>query len=405
MTPLCFGGNCEAFCPHSRVDDRHDHPVRHVLHRTQQGKCPGAHVAAIDLVSDVEDTELRRDPRDDTVHDSDELVLEPEVAEKRDWTSGHRAAQDTRTGAPTTIEHVHLGGAVPDEIHAPLLDDLARRRGVVMLLGAPDTGKTTFARHLLAAGLAAGKTIAYVDADTDQTTCGPPTCAGMKIVRSQSDLDDLHSADRLNFVGSITAEGVVLQQVVATAALVDLARPLADLTVVDTTGTVSGVIGQTLKYHTTELVRPDVVVGLQRGAELEPIVGMLKRFFSAEVHTAPVDPDVRPASPDARRAYRAKQLAAAFAEPIQRWRVRETVFAPTLPAGLDQAKLDGVLVGLQNGEGRCLGLGLLEYRDDTLRVVTNSGDDMRGLRLGSVTMDRDTFALQRFRLRELMFGI
>jgi len=294
---------------------------------------------------------------------------------------------------------------MPDDIHAPLLEDLGRRRGVVMLLGAPDTGKTDFARRLLATGLAAGRTVAYVDADTDQTTCGPPTCTGMKLVRSQADLDDLSLADRLHFVGSVGKEGVMLQQVVATAALADAARLEADLTVVDTTSTVSGVIGQTLKYHTMELIRPDVVIGLQRGAELEPIIGMLRRFFSADVETAPVHPDVLTASPDSRRAHRAKRLATAFAEPLQRWRVRETVFAPTLPAGLDHAKLDGVLVGLQDGEGRCLGLGVLEHSDDILRVVTNSGDDMRGLRLGSVTIDLTTFDLQPFKLRELMFGI
>ncbi|NIR36313.1 MAG: AAA family ATPase, partial [Actinobacteria bacterium] len=116
-----------------------------------------------------------------------------------------------------------------------MLDDLARRRGVVMLVGAPDTGKTTFALGLIAAGLAAGKTIAYVDADTDQTTTGPPTCTGLKLVRSQDDLERLEAADSLHFVGSTSAEGVVLQQVTATAALVDEARGEADLVVVDTT--------------------------------------------------------------------------------------------------------------------------------------------------------------------------
>ena len=132
---------------------------------------------------------------------------------------------------------------------------------------------------------------------------------------------------------------------------------------------------------------------------------MLRRFFSADVETTVVDPGVVPASPESRRSHRAKNLAVAFAEPLQRWRVRETVFAPTLPAGLDQAKLNNVLVGLQDGDGRCLGLGVLEHNDDTLRVVTNSGEDMRGLRLGSVTVDLTTFDLKRFRLRELMFGI
>jgi polynucleotide 5'-kinase involved in rRNA processing len=276
-----------------------------------------------------------------------------------------------------------------------------------MLIGAPDTGKTSFARRLLAAAVTAGKTAAYVDADVDQSTTGPPTCVGLHYVRSQADIEDLSRADAMQFVGSITPEGVVLQQVVSTAALVDLARDRVDLVVVDTTGVVSGVVGQTLKYHKMELCRPDVVVGLQRGAELDPIVGMLRRFFSADVEVTGIDPGIRSPSPDERRAARTKAFGAAFAEPLQRWRVRPTVFAPTLPAGLDFHRLHGVLVGLQDGSGWCLGLGVLEHTetDDLLRVKTNAGEGMRGLRLGSLLIDLDTFEIQRLRLRDLMFGL
>jgi polynucleotide 5'-kinase involved in rRNA processing len=293
---------------------------------------------------------------------------------------------------------------VSEDIHAALIDDLVRRRGVIMLIGGTDTGKTSFARKLLSAAAAAGRTAAFVDADVDQTATGPPTCTGLRIIRSQTDIETIHEAEAMQFVGSITAEGVVLQQVVATAALVDIARPAADLVVVDTTGVVSGVIGQTLKYHKMGLCRPDVVVGLQRGAELEPLVGMLRRFFTAEVEMAPVDPSVRPASPEDRRTHRTKALAAAFAEPLHRWRVRPTVFAPTLPAGLDLARLDRVLVGLMDGTGGCLGLGRLEHDQGVLRVITNAGEGMRGLRLGSLTIDPDTHHVERIKLREVMFG-
>ena len=158
-----------------------------------------------------------------------------------------------------------------------------------MLIGARDTGKTSFGRRLVRAAVTAGKTVGYVDADIDQTTTGPPTCTGLHLARDQSDLEDFGRADAMQFVGSISPEGLVLQQVVATATLVERARREADLVVVDTTGVVSGVMGQTLKYHKMELCRPDVVVGFERGAELEPLVGMLRRFFSAEVsrHSPP----------------------------------------------------------------------------------------------------------------------
>lgn len=276
-----------------------------------------------------------------------------------------------------------------------------------MMIGAPDTGKSSFARRLLAAAVAAGKTAAYVDADVDRSLTGPPTCVGLHYVRRKAEVDDLQRADAMQFVGSITPEGVVLQQVVATAAMVDLARDRVDLVVVDTTGVVSGVVGQTLKYHKMELCHPDVVVGLQRGAELDPLVGMLRRFFSADVEVTGIDPGIRSPSPHERRAGRAAAFADAFAAPLQRWRVRPTVFAPTLPAGLDLHRLDGVLVGLQNGSGWCLGLGVLEYAeaDDVLRVITNAGEGMRGLRLGSVSINLETYEVQRLRLRDLMFGL
>lgn len=292
-----------------------------------------------------------------------------------------------------------------EDIHSGLIEDMVRRRGVVMLIGSADTGKTTFARRLIAAALAVGRSVAFVDADTDQSTIGPPGCTGMAVIESPADLDGPIEAERLQFVGAILPERVILQQVVATAVLVEEARERADLVVVDTSGTVSGVVGQTLKYHKMELCRPEVVIGFQRGAEIEPLVGMLRRFFTAEVEVAPVDPDVRPASPEDRRTWRAKAFADAFAEPLQRWRVRNSVFAPTLPAGLDLARLVGVLVGLQDGAGKCLGLGVLEHDDGQLKVVTNRGQGMRGLWLGSLRLDLDTFEVSTVRLGDLMFGI
>jgi polynucleotide 5'-kinase involved in rRNA processing len=292
-----------------------------------------------------------------------------------------------------------------EDQHGGLIDDLTRRSGVVMLVGAPDTGKSSFARRLLAAALDAGKTAAYVDADVDQTTAGPPACVGLRWIRTAADLASIQNADALQFVGSTTPEGLVLQHVVATAALVNRARSEVDVVVVDTTGVVSGVTGQTLKYHKMELCRPDIVVGLERGAELEPIVGMLRRFFTADVEVAPVDPDVKPASPEDRRARRADRFRAAFGPPLQRWRVRPTVFAPTLPPGLDLGRIDGMLVGLQDGTGWCLGLGVLEHDDGVLRVITNQGEGMRGLRLGSLHLDLETFDTRRMRLREVMFGL
>lgn len=294
---------------------------------------------------------------------------------------------------------------MPESAHEQLAETLTEQGGVVMLLGAPDTGKTSFARRVLEHTVAAGKVAAYVDADVGQTTVGPPACIGLKWIRDAHDVETISEANDLRFVGSISPKRLVLQQVIGTATLVEEARPEADVIVIDTTGAVSGVTGQTLKFHKMELCHPDVVVALQRGSEIEPIIGMARRFFSATVEVVGVHPDVVPVSPVARARIRAGRFAEALADPLHRWKVRPTVFAPALPAGLDLHRLHDVLVGVYDGAGHCLGLGILEYSDDQLRVLTRVVEGMKGLRLASLRIDRETFETTPVDLREIMFGL
>lgn len=292
-----------------------------------------------------------------------------------------------------------------DSPHSQLAKELATA-STVMLLGALDTGKTTLAHRVAAAAVAQDRVVGMVDADVDNSTIGPPTCVGMRLVRTPAELEQPGAADALHFVGTLSPSRLILQQVIATASMVERAREAgAEIVIIDTTATVSGVAGETLKYHKMELCRPDRVVALQRGSEMEPIVGMLNRFFSVEVDMMPAEPEVTVRSPDERAAWRAEALAQAFAGPLERWRVRPTVFAPTLPAGLDLDRLDQLLVGVHDGEGHCLGLGRLEYEDGAVRVLTNVGEGMQGLRLGSVRIDVETFETRPVSLREVMFGV
>jgi polynucleotide 5'-kinase involved in rRNA processing len=286
-------------------------------------------------------------------------------------------------------------------------EELARevsRTDVAMLMGGVDTGKTTLGLLATRMALAAGRTVAFVDADVGNTTVGPPACVGLKILRTLDDLNEIATPDFLHFVGTITPTRLVLQQVVATAAMVDLAKQHADLVIVDTTAVASGVAGESLKYHKTELVRPDKVVVLQRGGEMEPIVGMLRRFLGVDVTVAPSDPNVMPVSPDERAARRQDAFRRSLTAPLERWKVRPTVFAPTLPVGLNLDRLQDVVVGVQNETGGCLGIGLLDFDNEGLRVATAVGDGMRGLRLGSMRLEPNSMEIQLLSLRDVMFG-
>ncbi|HET8739509.1 MAG TPA: Clp1/GlmU family protein [Acidimicrobiia bacterium] len=290
----------------------------------------------------------------------------------------------------------------------PQHESLARQAaspGVTMLIGGLDTGKTTVAMDAVRYALAAGHRPVLVDADIGISTVGPPACVGLKVFDSEDDIENVHEPDALHFVGAITSSRLVLQQVVATAVMVERARHLGDVIIIDTTAVAAGVSGETLKYHKAELCRPDRVVALQRGEEMEPVVGMLRRFLDIEVVTAPTDPGLVPLGPDDRARMRKEAFAKALAPPLERWKVRSTVFAPTLPVGLNLGRLDGVLVGVQDSTGGCLGLGILQVENDTLRVMTNVGEGMTGLRLGSLRIDPDTYDGTVINLRELMFGV
>jgi polynucleotide 5'-hydroxyl-kinase GRC3/NOL9 len=291
--------------------------------------------------------------------------------------------------------------------HDALVDEAARNKRTAVLIGGLDSGKTTMARAMLGAALGVGRVCAYVDADVGQKTVGPPATVTLKILRSVGDLaaEILADADELSFVGSTTPEGHLLSVVTSVARLNERARDLgADFVVVDTSGLVSGVQGQILKYHKVEMVRPDLVVGLQRGEELQPLLGVIQRFFGTEVAPLPVFPGVRPTTVEQRAENREAAMRRYFSREVHRWRVKPTVFMPALPPLFDLGQLDRMLVGLSDGAGGYLGIGHLEYaaEEGVLRLISPVAEGPKALRLGSVRLE-EGYRAKRVDLRDL-FG-
>lgn len=270
-----------------------------------------------------------------------------------------------------------------------MLESLIARRGTIVMLGGIDTGKTSFGLALGEAARTAGLRAAYVDADIGQSTVGPPTCVGLKFLSDLSEvtLETVANADELAFVGSMSPSGNLLSLVSATARVVaDARRAGSELIIVDTTGLISGVQAEILKYHKLQLVRPDTVLGFQRGEELEPLLGVVSRFLSADVTALRVHSGVHERSAEERLSYRERKFASYFSDPLQRWRVKTTVFMPTIPFDLDPQRLDGLLVGLEDGKGMCLGMGILEYdaSEGILRMVSPVSEGATGLLLGTI---------------------
>ena len=277
----------------------------------------------------------------------------------------------------------------------------------VVLVGGLDSGKTTLGRTVAAKALEEGRTVGYLDAELGQKSVGPPGAVTLRLLREAEDLEGerFGSPDAMYFVGATSPQGQLLPLVVGTARMLDRARDEgADLVVVDTNGVVSGVYGQLLNYHKIELLRPDFVVGMQRGGELDPLLGIVQRFFPVEVIVLPVPAEVSPTSVDERARIREAALQRYFTPPLQRWRVKPTVFMPALPALFDQTQLHRILVGLSDGSGDSIGMGYLDYsnQDGILRLISPVKEAPRALKLGSVRVE-EGYRIRRVDLRNL-FG-
>lgn len=271
---------------------------------------------------------------------------------------------------------------------------LARDGGTVVLLGSMGTGKTAFALELLNRAVANGMPAALIDADIDISTVGPPTTVGVKMLTPGSEVSEesVRTADALGFVGALNPRQHLLPLVMGVGRVVTRARGAgARLIVVDTTGFVAGVYGQWLNFHVMDAAHPDHVVAFERGGEMEPLIGIAQRFTSADVIELDSTGHIQTLSVEDRMTKRESRFAEYFGESASRWRVKPTVFLPTVPPDFDLGLLDGLVVGMEDGKGTCVGIGLLEYDggEGILRMVSPITEGVRGLRLGSVKISRD----------------
>ncbi|RKR06690.1 polynucleotide 5'-hydroxyl-kinase GRC3/NOL9 [Kushneria sinocarnis] len=141
--------------------------------------------------------------------------------------------------------------------------------GRVVVLGAVDTGKSTFCRALMAAAARAGCTHELVDTDPGQKMVGPPAT----LTRSRLDAPDCLA--RLAFVGTPSAAEALKGVRRALPGLLKHNR--ASLTVVNTSGLLGG-RGRALKASVIDAVHPQLIVALGDDPALDAILQGHARF-------------------------------------------------------------------------------------------------------------------------------
>ena len=193
--------------------------------------------------------------------------------------------------------------------------------GVVLILGAIDTGKSTLAKLLIDRWCQAEIRTAMVETDLGQPIAGPPTVLHLFLLNElPPDMEALTSY-ALSFVGTTSPHGHILEIVAGARKMVDWAlKKEAQIVLVDTCGLVSGYAGFRLKFHKIDLLNPKHLLALQRRDELEHLLRPFEAREGMAVHRLPVSSDVQRRSREKRQGFREKRFRDYFqkARPIER---------------------------------------------------------------------------------------
>jgi polynucleotide 5'-hydroxyl-kinase GRC3/NOL9 len=273
-----------------------------------------------------------------------------------------------------------------------LLQTLTDQDGIFFALGRTDVGKSTLLQNLARLITARGKPVAVIDADLGQSTYGLPTT--LNLVRFSPEVEPpAPECLATVFIGATSPVGHLLPVLVGCRRLLDLAQRLSVRSIlIDTTGLVEGPLAVEFKLHKIDLLQPTHLLALARAGELDPLLTACARRADLRVLRLPVAPTARERPAEERRANRQEKYQRYFTDLVRhRLRLSRVAVWGRFPqrSGRD---LTGLLIGLNDEQGFCLGVGLLQDQAaDTVEVLTplTTIRGVRILRFGSVALDRD----------------
>jgi polynucleotide 5'-hydroxyl-kinase GRC3/NOL9 len=270
---------------------------------------------------------------------------------------------------------------IPGEWRAAL-EEIAKKPGLYLILGGADAGKSTLAKYLIGGLSSMGCGVSLVDADIGQKDVGPPATVSLARA-SPAGLGELR-VEAMYFVGSFSPRGHFLPLLTGVKLMVEKAS--TEFVLVNTTGYIRGA-GEVLKSYKIELLAPEAVIALQRGRELEGILGSNPYVRAIKL---PVSEKARRKKKKERRAAREK----AFREYFRHSSIVEVsskllTFQRGPPPGKEHVNL---LCGLANEKNECLGLGLIKgVEEDRISLLTPIDRGFCMLQLGSVFLPHNFF--------------
>jgi polynucleotide 5'-hydroxyl-kinase GRC3/NOL9 len=280
----------------------------------------------------------------------------------------------------------------------PIVNNIASERGLALLLGTVDTGKSTLAKFLVSEISRRGIKVALVDADIGQAFLGPPTTIGLSFFDSPPDWGNT-SAQEIYFVGATSPDQNFSLHLTGTKVMVKKAiAGGAEVMVVDTTGLVLGEFGKILKKRKIGLLSPRFLIALQRSGELEPILAAYQTDPQYRIWRLSPSEHARVRSMEERRVYRSKRFQRYFSGSMvfevntAAIELEGKVVSNGISVPFENAfSILGLLCGLKDERDQTLALGVIQHferENRILQLLTPAADinRVRRLHLSSVRL-------------------
>jgi len=154
------------------------------------------------------------------------------------------------------------------------LTSLQTKPITAIVLGAVDSGKTSFCTYLINRLLHEKRKVAILDGDLGQSDIGPPcTLAYAFVAKPVTDLFDLKEKDAF-FIGTTSPSGHTDKVVEGLTTLKkEILSNEPDVVLIDTDGWVEGEDAANYKIQLTGKLEPDIIFWIQQKDELTPILG------------------------------------------------------------------------------------------------------------------------------------
>jgi len=171
----------------------------------------------------------------------------------------------------------------------------------VILIGSSDTGKTSLINYLGNRSIEKGFTTAILDLDVGQQSIGIPTTIAYGILKDSILYSDEIPLNDLYFVGNTTPSGYELR---CLAGINNLLRNLSkiDVVLIDTSGWTRGNNARSYKLAKIELIKPDIIVGLQAENEIEYLLKPFAKNY--KIRRIGISKNIHPRSFNDRRFLR-----------------------------------------------------------------------------------------------------